>query len=479
METGRKALLNRLFTAAFFFFSFVFSGAGQAGETGQAPPPTPFAGQIAAPPPPVAQPLVPEGILAVELVNVLKVGQTQNEAEAEGMLSAIGIEPKNGWIADYPVTPDIIGEIEKSVAAAADAKRLAMGKDQAQRAVKDIEANLGLRITPGAPSPSTTPSGPSRGSGNTTLYKYLDRNGVVHFSDRYESVPWGYRDQVEVLQGEIRPEPPVEPAPEETEAPGENYAANPPPEVINNYYFENGPPVVTYYPPPSPYYYMYAWVPYPFRCCQVFFPGFFILHDFHRRVFFHKQSFVITNHVVHGRPQTIRRIDPVNRPNGKSAAFHRITPPRFASTPQTQGGARAIVTIDQQRGQSARTATGARFGNGGTPSTAPNGARRRIRYGQRLTPSTMPPAVNQRTNTNPGGAKFSGGGMMPIRPSTAERPETGSPRAPGKARVTYQQAQARSESPNPRAFSAPPISQGRGLSAPSTGGGGRFSGRAF
>ncbi|MCX5907783.1 MAG: DUF4124 domain-containing protein, partial [Deltaproteobacteria bacterium] len=308
METGRKALRNMLFTGALFLFSFVFSGGAQAGETGLAPPPTPFIGQIAAPSPPVAQPLVPEGILAVELVNVLKVGQAQNEAEAEGMLSAIGIEPKNGWIADYPVTPDIIGEIEKSVAAAADAKRLAMGKDQAQRAVKDLEASLGLWITPGAPSPSTTPSGPGRGSGNTTIYKYLDRNGVVHFSDRYESIPKEYRGQVEVLQGEIRPEPSVGPAPEETEAPGENYAANPPPEVINNYYYENGPPVVTYYPPPSPYYYMYAWVPYPFRCSRVFFPVFFILHDFHRRVFFHKRPFVITNHVVHGRTQTIRRV---------------------------------------------------------------------------------------------------------------------------------------------------------------------------
>src|SRR5512135_2601745 len=80
---------------------------------------------------PISQPLVREGDFAVKLVEVLKIGKANNEAEAETMLTTAGIAPKNGWIADYPVTPDIIGELEKAVGEAADAKRLSMAKDEA------------------------------------------------------------------------------------------------------------------------------------------------------------------------------------------------------------------------------------------------------------------------------------------------------------------------------------------------------------
>jgi hypothetical protein len=66
------------------------------------------------------------------------------------MLGTIGIEPKNGWIAGYPVSPVVIGEIKKGVAAAADAGKLEMGKDQALKAVENLEANFGLNVIPGA-----------------------------------------------------------------------------------------------------------------------------------------------------------------------------------------------------------------------------------------------------------------------------------------------------------------------------------------
>jgi len=75
-------------------------------------PPTDRAGANS---PPVEQALVPEGFFAIQLVEALKMGQAQDEAQAENMLSSVGIEPKNGWIAGYPVTPPIIGEIEKGV----------------------------------------------------------------------------------------------------------------------------------------------------------------------------------------------------------------------------------------------------------------------------------------------------------------------------------------------------------------------------
>jgi len=66
------------------------------------------------------------------------------------MLSAVGIEPKNGWIAGYPVTPPVITEIEKGVAAAADAGKLGMGKDQALKVVGDLKAKLDLNVSTGA-----------------------------------------------------------------------------------------------------------------------------------------------------------------------------------------------------------------------------------------------------------------------------------------------------------------------------------------
>src|SRR4030067_3210816 len=73
--------------------------------------------QMATGSPPVAQPLVPEGDFALKLVPTLKLGTPNSEAQAEDMLTSAGITPKNGWIADYPVTPIIIGEVQASIAA--------------------------------------------------------------------------------------------------------------------------------------------------------------------------------------------------------------------------------------------------------------------------------------------------------------------------------------------------------------------------
>src|SRR5208337_3243961 len=64
---------------------------------------------------PISQPLVREGALAVKLVDTLKMGATQDEAQAENMLVTVGVAPRNGWIADYPVTPDIVGELRNAI----------------------------------------------------------------------------------------------------------------------------------------------------------------------------------------------------------------------------------------------------------------------------------------------------------------------------------------------------------------------------
>jgi len=163
------------------------------GET-SGPLPTPLTDQMSANTPPVEQPLVPDGVFGVQLVEALKMGRTQDEAQAESMLSGIGIEPKNGWIAGYPVTPPVIGEIERGVAGAADGGKFGMGKEQALRAVGDLKSKLGLSDTMG--SPPANKVSPSARPASTVIYKYIDRSGVTHFTDQYESIPKEYRGQI-------------------------------------------------------------------------------------------------------------------------------------------------------------------------------------------------------------------------------------------------------------------------------------------
>ncbi|HYS42862.1 MAG TPA: hypothetical protein VEM32_02675, partial [Geobacteraceae bacterium] len=85
-----------------------------------APPAAPQAEKTKQAPPPVAPKLIREGDFAVKLQSALGLGTGEDEAEAESRLGEAGIVPRNGWIADYPVTPDIIGELNTSVSDAAD-----------------------------------------------------------------------------------------------------------------------------------------------------------------------------------------------------------------------------------------------------------------------------------------------------------------------------------------------------------------------
>ena len=100
--------------------------------------------------PPVSQALVPEGDFALKLATVLKLGTPTSEAQAEEMLTSVGIAPRNGWIADYPVTPDIIGELQDGVATAADSKKLPMEKVEALKAFQDLTTEFGLAVVPGS-----------------------------------------------------------------------------------------------------------------------------------------------------------------------------------------------------------------------------------------------------------------------------------------------------------------------------------------
>ena len=207
--------------------------------------------------PPIQQPLVREGDFAVELVKQLDLGTTSDETEAESILGSVGISPQNGWIADYPVTPDIMGEIQQSVSDAVDSQKLSISKNDALSRVQNAKANLDLGIRP-----------------------YT--SGEPH---------------------EMNPS-----------------AEYPETSVINNYYYDQGPPIVTYYAPPPDYFYLYSWVPYPFWWSDFWFPGYFILNDFHRSFHFHHRTEFVSNHFNDFRNHRVHRIDPVDRFHGRTFA---------------------------------------------------------------------------------------------------------------------------------------------------------------
>ncbi len=257
--------------------------------------------------PPIAQPLVREGDFAVKLADALKLGKATNETEAESVLGSAGIEPKNGWIADYPVTPDILGELQTSIADAATAGKLTMGKDAAMKAVQDVTVQYNLPI----------------------------------------------RTDAVVQQGSA--------------VPATNSPESP---VINNYYYDEGPPVITYYSPPPDYAYMYTWVPYPFWGWNFWYPGYFILLDFNVRVHGHghgEHGGFISNHFRDTRTGGFTRIDPANRFRGVTVPARGGA---GLTSPSARSGAQAILNSSQRsssagtnrvfRGYGSRPSTGIR-----------------------------------------------------------------------------------------------------------------------
>jgi hypothetical protein len=207
--------------------------------------------------PPIAQPLVREGAFAVQLVTALGVGTTEDEIEAENRLSELGISPRNGWMADYPVTPDIVGELNSSIGDAADLKKLSMNKDEALKRFHEVNATASLSISPASVARAVEATPPDSGN----------------FAD---------------------------------------------PSLVNDYYYNDGPPVVTYYSPPPAYDYLYAWVPYPFWWTNVWLPGYFILRDFHRPFLINGRPLFVSNHYRDVRMNRFHRVDAVARLRGRT-----------------------------------------------------------------------------------------------------------------------------------------------------------------
>jgi hypothetical protein len=269
---------------------------------------------------PLEQPLIREGDLAMKLVEALKLGTPESETEAESTLSSVDITPRNGWIADYPVTPDIVDELQGAVGEAAESGKIAVAKEVALKTFRDVMNGYNLSV-----------KADTSGKGND-------------------------------------------------ETTGPNY---PDSSVENNYYYDEGPPVVTYYTPPPDYAYLYAWVPYPFWWWDVWFPGFFILVDFdvhgdrHRHGHNHDRDHDrdrgkrISNHFVDRKSGKMLRIDPANRSHGGTSTNRAGA---VGAGPSAKSGAQAI--LNTSRG---RAATGAYrefrgYDASGSPTGTPSSA---------------------------------------------------------------------------------------------------------
>ncbi len=199
--------------------------------------------------PPVAQTLVREGDFAIKLAAVLDLGTPATETAAEDLLVKAGIVPLNGWLSDYPVTPQIMGQLQEAVSRSASEGKLPMTSDQGVKGLYSVAAQFNLPTPAGAGQ--TGPSTPS----STTPYQ-------------------------------------------------------PDQQAVNDYYSDAGPPVVTYYPPPYDYAYLYAWVPYPVWWFGFWFPGFYICNSFTTTVVFESRSVVVSNHFVDRRTGDVFTVDP-------------------------------------------------------------------------------------------------------------------------------------------------------------------------
>ena len=253
--------------------------------------------QAAAGSPPLEQPLIREGDLAVRLVEVLKLGEAKSETEAESLLASLDITPRNGWIADYPVTPDIVDELETSVGKAAESGKITARKEDAVKKVREVMNAYDMPVRAGISETA---------SGETASPNYPDTT------------------------------------------------------TEDSYYYDEGPPVVTYYAPPPDYAYLYTWVPYPFWWSDFWFPGYFILGDFdidadrrrhrhdhdHNRDHDHEHDHgkFISNHVEDRKSGRTLRVDSANRSHGGLLSERAGLP-----TPSARRGAEAILNTNRGR----------------------------------------------------------------------------------------------------------------------------------
>ncbi len=356
-------------------------------------------------PPPIEQPLLREGSMAIQLLSALGLQGTNDEVAAESALGNLGISPRNGWIADYPVTPDIVGELRQSIGDAADAGKIPLDRDLALKKLDDIVGSMGISVSP---------------------YTGGEATGEVPANDEYY----------------------------------------PGPAVINNYYYGEGPPIVTYYTPPADFYYLYSWIPYPFLCGAFWFPGFFILNDFHKTIFVGHRHFFISNHFNDRRVNRVFRIDPMARFNGRTYAGIGVSHHRGFISTGVRGGERTIFN----------SSSGRWSGRGMTSARRSGAFSRYERRGDGAFAGRSRGLVNpSRKFARPSGTNVPSSGSF-TAPQRTYNPSAHHYNAPTRSFTTPSRSftPQRDATSAPRGFSASP--PGRGGGTLSGQGGGGFSG---
>ncbi len=268
--------------------------------------------------PPSEQPLVSEGEFAVELATALNLTSSHDEAAAENSLAAINIAPRNGWISDYPMTPDIIAEVRESTSRSASSGSLSSSEADAARTVDSVSVAMNLPVK--VAGEKYTGESNSRSSS-----EYQSSS-----SPEYQAISAG---------------PPPE---------GSEYET---PADVEQYYEENGPPIVSYYPPPWDYGYLYAWVPWPFWWGGFGFGGYYMLNDFDRHGHHghgHDHGHRFTNHITNANG-TVSRVNPVTRATGARnsstlAGASKSAPGSRLSSASAQAGARSIMNRQARSG---------------------------------------------------------------------------------------------------------------------------------
>ncbi len=125
--------------------------------------------------PPVAQTLVREGDFAIKLAPELGLGSSSEETEAIDILTRAGVMPLNGWIPDYPMTPEIIGQLSDSIMHAAQQGKLPVSSDSAEKKLADIAVEMNLPL-PGYGAAGYR-SGPTTDYNRTVVNDYYFNEG--------------------------------------------------------------------------------------------------------------------------------------------------------------------------------------------------------------------------------------------------------------------------------------------------------------
>lgn len=74
------------------------------------------------------------------------MGFIDDEVLAQSLLAARGIEPRAGWIANYPVTPLVMGELREALISSSESGRVDVTRAEALAAFDGLALELGLAV---------------------------------------------------------------------------------------------------------------------------------------------------------------------------------------------------------------------------------------------------------------------------------------------------------------------------------------------